>query len=103
MHFYAPGLQQQLENITGQCDACQQHKNVGHPYSKLAAREAALTPWSKIAVHTMGPWTLQVGNQRVEFKALTIIDTVTNLIELVRLDNSSATHDALQFENTWLA
>jgi transposase InsO family protein len=103
MHFYAPGLQQQVENITRQCNACQRHKNVGRPYGELAAREAALTPWSDLSINTIGPWTLQVSNQQVEFKALTIIDTVTNLVELVRLDNGSAAHAALQFENTWLA
>jgi hypothetical protein len=92
-----------LRTLLDKCDACQCHKNFGHPYGELAACEAALTPWSEIAVNTISPWTLQVGNQQVKFNALTIIDTVTNLIELVRLDSSSAMHAALQFENTWLA
>jgi hypothetical protein len=83
MHFHAPGPQQHVETITGQCDTCQRYKNIGRPYGELAAREAALTPWSEIATDTIGPWTVQVGNQRIEFKALTIIDTVTNLVELV--------------------
>ena len=103
MHFHAPGLQQQVEHITGSCDACQRMKQPGRPYGFLAAREASLLPWSEIAVDSIGPWTLQVGNQRVEFKALTMIDTVSNLVELVRLDNSTAAHAGLQFENTWLA
>jgi Integrase zinc binding domain len=60
MHFYAPGLQQQVENITRQCNACQRCKNIGRPYGELAAREAALTPWSEITVNTIGPWTLQL-------------------------------------------
>jgi hypothetical protein len=67
----------------------------------LAAREASLLPWSEIAVDTIGPWTLQVRDQIVEFKALTMIDTVSNLVELVRLDNASSAHVGLQFENTW--
>jgi Integrase zinc binding domain len=29
MHFHAPGLQQHVETITGQCDACQRYKSVG--------------------------------------------------------------------------
>ena len=32
-----------------------------------------------------------------------MIDTVTNLVELVRLENKSSAHVALQFENTWLS
>jgi transposase InsO family protein len=48
-------------------------------------------------------WTLKVGPQEMTFTALTIIDMVTNLVEVVRLDNKASAHVALQFENTWLA
>ena len=57
----------------------------------------------KIAVDLIGPWTLEVANQRVTFHALTIIDLVTNLVEVVRLDNKMSAHVAMQFVNTWLA
>lgn len=43
------------------------------------------------------------GQQPLTFHALTIIDMVTNLVELVRLDNKTSTHVAQQFERTWLA
>ena len=39
----------------------------------------------------------------MQFIALTIIDMVTNLAELVLLENKTSAHVALQFENTWLA
>ena len=39
----------------------------------------------------------------MNFIALTIIDPVTNLVELVRLENKTSAHVARQFENTWLA
>jgi transposase InsO family protein len=35
--------------------------------------------------------------------ALTVIDMVTNLVELVHIDNKMSAHVAIQFENTWLA
>jgi Integrase zinc binding domain len=95
LHFYAPGLQQHVENITGSCDACQRMKQPGRPYGFLAAREAGLLPWNEVAVDSIGPWTLKVGNQRVEFKALTMIDTVSNSVELVRFDNGTAAHAGL--------
>ena len=38
-----------------------------------------------------------------EFHALTVIDTVTNYCEIIRLRNKTAEHVALQFENNWLA
>ena len=51
----------------------------------------------------IGPWTLEINNQKHTFSALTIIDMVTNLVEVVRIDNKSAAHVALHFENTWLS
>jgi len=49
-------------------------------------------------VDLIGPWKLQIADIQVNF-----IDTVTNLVELVRLDNKSSAHVALQFNNTWLS
>jgi transposase InsO family protein len=57
---------------------------------------------SEIAVDTIGPWTLDVTNQQLKFHALTIIDLVTNLVEMVRLGKQTLAHVALQFTNTWL-
>ncbi len=34
----------------------------------------------------IGPWTVQVHGRPYEFEALTVIDTVTNLVELVRIE-----------------
>jgi hypothetical protein len=39
--------------------------------------------WQQIAVDLVGPWTLSVGQQEISFTALTIIDMVTNLVEVV--------------------
>jgi hypothetical protein len=39
----------------------------------------------------------------VKFHALTIIDLVTNLVEIIRLDNKTTQHTSIQFVNTWLA
>jgi hypothetical protein len=45
-----------------------------------------------------------LGLYKFETKELiTMIDTVSNLVELVCLDNASSAHVGLQFENTWLA
>ena len=53
------------------------------------------------AVDLIGPWKLNINNVEVEFRALTVIDFVTNLAELVRIDNKTSAHVALQFKNTW--
>jgi transposase InsO family protein len=103
MHFYHQRLRQVCEEEVGRCDICQRHKHVGRGHGKAASREAPLLPWQEIAVDLIGPWTLQLGNHQLRFSALTMIDTVTNLVEAVRLDNKTAAHVAMHFENTWLS
>jgi hypothetical protein len=103
MMYYNPKLKATIEAVVAPCAICQQYKNIPRGHGETAPREAALLPWSEIAVDLIGPWTLEVANQRVTFHALTIIDLVTNLVEVVRLDNKTSAHVAMQFVNTWLA
>jgi hypothetical protein len=44
-----------------------------------------------------------IGGYEHKFIALTIIDMITNLVELVRLENKISEHVAMLFENTWLS
>ncbi len=72
-------------------------------WRSCSSREAALLPWQEATVDLIGPWTLQVDHQKHTFSALTIIDMVTNLVEVIQIDNKTAAHTALYFENTWLS
>ncbi len=47
-------------------------------------------------VDLIGPWTIQVRDKPFEFNALTMIDTVLNLVELVRIDDKTSAHIAFQ-------
>ena len=62
-----------------------------------------ITPWEEVAVDLIGPWNIKVNGKVVEFNALTIIDTATNLVELARIDNKTAEHVHDKFQQTWLA
>ena len=44
-----------------------------------------------------------MNGQTLEFKALTIMDTVTTLLEIVHIDNKSSENITQLFANTWLA
>ena len=46
---------------------------------------------------------MQIQQREVVFQALTIIDTVMNLVEVVWIDNKTAVHVSLHFSNTWLS
>jgi hypothetical protein len=79
------------------------YPNVGRGHGETARREATLLPWHDVAVDLIGLWTLSIGNQKLKFSALTIIDMVTNLVEVIRIDNKSAARVAMHYENTWLS
>ena len=68
------------------CDQCQRFKLDGKGYGHLPEREIRSMPFEECAVDLIGPWTIQV-RDKYELNALTMIDTVSNLVELVRIDD----------------
>jgi hypothetical protein len=50
----------------------------------------------------IGPWTVQVRGNPYEFDALSVIDTVTNLVELIRIDDKRSQTVARKFAQCWL-
>jgi Integrase zinc binding domain len=101
--FYNPQLRQNVEAVLKPCDHCQKYKNVQRGHGETTPREAGLLPWSEVAVDMIGPWTLEVGNRKEKFSALTIIDLVTNLVEIVRVNSKTTAVITAHFVNTWLA
>ena len=100
-HCYHPQLKRLIEAFN--CDACQRHKLLGAGYGELPPREAPLLPWDEVAVDLIGPWKVEVQGQEIEFNALTSIDPVTNLVEMIRINNKTSHHISVQFENSWLS
>jgi hypothetical protein len=48
-------------------------------------------------VDLIGPWIVQVCGNPYEFSALTLIDTVTNLVELVKIDEKNSDGTARKY------
>jgi len=99
-HFYVPGLKQKCE--TYRCENCQKNKLIGAGYGLLPPREAPMMPWSEVMVDLIGPWKIQINDEAIYFNALTCIDPVTNLVEIIRIENKTAEHVARKFEECWL-
>jgi transposase InsO family protein len=99
--FYHPQLKQECDRFN--CRQCQHTKALGQGYGHLPPRTVPLAPWNEVAVDLIGPWKLEVNDQHLEFNALTCIDPVTNLVELVRIQNKTSEHIKDLFANTWLA
>jgi transposase InsO family protein len=99
--YHHPNLKAAIQ--TFQCEVCRQNKLPGAMYGELPPREAIVMPWEEVHVDLIGPWKIEINNKVVEFNALTCIDPVTNLVELVRVDSKTAAHVQQKFQNSWLA
>ena len=51
----------------------------------------------------MGPWSIKVNSQELVFHALTWIDMVTNLAEVLGIENKTVAHISMLFKNHWLS
>ena len=51
----------------------------------------------------IGPWPVKIHGKEHVFLALTMIDPVTNLTELVRVDSKESEHVARKFAQAWLS
>jgi transposase InsO family protein len=84
------------------CEHCQRHKLPGKGYGLLPEREIKIAPWEEVAIDLVGPWDIKVNGRTVQFNALTCIDTASNLVELIRIDNKSSEHIRNKFMQSWL-
>jgi transposase InsO family protein len=101
--FHHPKLKAMVEEVRKDCQVCRKHKLQGPGYGELSAREVILAPWEEVHIDLIGPWRVPIGEMELEFNALTCIDPVTNLVEIVRIDRKTARHIAQKFENIWLS
>ena len=103
LFYHGERLKDTVETTVRRCPICQDAKLPPRGVGELATREAILAPWEEVHVDCIGPWTLDFQGREVTIDALTCIDPVSNLVELLRVDNKTAAHVAMKFENNWLA
>ena len=103
LHYYHPRLSARCEDLISRCDASQHNKPALRGYGELPLCNAVNTAWQEVAINLIGLWTFTVNSASYTFRALTMIDTVTNYCELIQIDNKSAAHVGLKFENEWLS
>ena len=67
---------------------CTISKTIGDKeHGHLPAKKARLVPWDEVHVNCIGLWTITAADgAEYEFNALTCIDPVTNLVDIVRLN-----------------
>jgi len=66
-------------------------------------RDLKEQPFEEVAVDLIGPWKVQVRGKQYEFNTLPAIDTVTNLVEVVRIDKKTLQHITSRFAQSLMA
>ncbi len=84
------------------CDHCQRYKLDGKGYGHLPECKICSMSCEERAVDLIGPWTIQVQDKPFKFNALTMIDSVLNLVKLVRIDDKTSAHIAKKYAQVWL-
>ena len=99
--FYNSRLRHTIDSF--KCDHCQKNKLPGKGYGLLPERDVVSRPWHEIAVDLIGPWKVKIRNKVVTFNALTAIDTASNLVEIIRVDNKTCRHVTDKLRQCWLS
>jgi hypothetical protein len=88
--YHHPKLCYHIDKL--KCKDCQKYKLAGHGYGLLPEQEVWIAPWEEVAINLIGPWKVKVNGQQVEFNALTCVDTASNFVKLIHVDNKTAEH-----------
>ena len=84
VRYHHPNLQTEISKFKRA--ACQKFKLAGKGYGLSLKREFKEQPFQESAVDLIGPWPVKIYGKEHTFLALKIIDPVTHLTELTRID-----------------
>jgi hypothetical protein len=74
----------------------------GKGYGFLPKHEVCSILFEECTADQTGTWTVQVHGRPYKFESLTVIDTVTNLVKLVRIKKDDSDHIMQKFKQCWL-
>jgi transposase InsO family protein len=102
-HFTWPKLREHVNDFCRTCQQCQIYKRQRKKYGHLPATRAEVTPWRRVNVDLIGPYSVTTPNGTHTLRALTMIDPATNWFEVTPLANKEAATVMEAFNNEWLS
>ena len=102
-HFWHPHLRREIRQQLSVCQVCARVKIASPKHGQLAPRIVPSVPWTEVHCDQIGPWQCKVGGKNVEVRALTMVDPVTNLVEIARVHSTKCDETTRAFKDTWLA
>ena len=101
--MYWHGMRKDIDNYVKTCHTCQKTKKQRKKYGHLPPKKAEVTPWKRVNVDLIGPYTIQSKNKEYSLRAMTMIDPVTNWFEIARIESKSSAEAQRIFDSMWLA
>ena len=102
-HFWHPRLRQTVRQIVSDCQVCARMKKDSPKHGQLAPRIVPSSPWTEVHCDQIGPWDYKINGLEVKIRALTMVDPVTNLVEIARVHSTQCAENTDAFVNTWLS
>ncbi|MEM7284022.1 MAG: hypothetical protein AAF438_20635 [Pseudomonadota bacterium] len=102
-HFYHPRIESKTAAQVKRCTICQRYRRGGRIRGHAAPREANIMPWEEVHCDTIGPWSIELRGRKITFRAMTMVDPATNLVEIKDIHSDTAVEGAAAVENTWLS
>lgn len=102
-HFWHPDLRRQIRQYLSTCEVCARMKKDNPKHGQLAPRTVPSVPWTEVHCDSIGPWTHKINGLEVKVRALTMVDPVTNLVEIARVKTTQCDETTSAFTDTWLA
>ena len=65
--------------------------------------DVTVNPWSEVHIDSVSDWQIKLRGQPITFHALTMIDPMTCLLEILRLQNGTAVEAARVYLLSWLS
>ena len=102
-HYTWNGLRETVHAVCSKCHTCQLTKKSHKKYGHLPEKEAEATPWKKLCVDLIGPYTIErKGHKPLTLWCVTMIDPATGWFEMRELPNKEAITVANLVEQAWL-
>ena len=103
-HFYWKNLRKDVEKVCSTCSICQINKRNKKKYGHLPEKDAEATPWDKLCVDLIGPYTITRKKKKdLTLWCVTMIDPATGWFEMQTLPSKRADIVANIVEQCWLS
>ena len=99
-----PSLRTDVRKYCKNCRKCQLCKRTRNKYGELPVKkDIDVTPWKRVDVDLIGPYTVKTKTGKHELRAITMIDPATRWFEIKAIKHPTS-HECMEaFDNVWLS